>query len=67
MCRRPEADGYAATVRVGRDGELEPQLLPGVRIQAATLFPLVSVQRLCESFESVTAGGEIRLTGSTPL
>jgi Uma2 family endonuclease len=38
VCRQPEADGYAATVRVGRDGELEPQLLPGVRIQAAALF-----------------------------
>ena len=36
--RSPEADGYAATVRVGQDGELEPQLLPGVRIQAAALF-----------------------------
>jgi Uma2 family endonuclease len=38
VCRRPEADGYAATVRVRPDGELEPQLLPGVRIQAAALF-----------------------------
>lgn len=38
VCRQPEADGYAATVRVGQDGELEPQLLPGVGIQAAALF-----------------------------
>jgi hypothetical protein len=27
----------------------------------------VSVRRLCESFESVVGGGEIRLTGSTAL
>jgi hypothetical protein len=27
----------------------------------------VSVRRLCESFESVVGGGEISLTGSTPL
>jgi hypothetical protein len=38
VCRKPEADGYAATMRVGQDGELEPQLLPGVVIQAAALF-----------------------------
>ena len=38
VCRQPEADGYAVTARVGRDGALEPQLLPGVRIQAAVLF-----------------------------
>ena len=37
VCRQPGA-GYAAITRVGRDGVLEPELLPGVRIQAATLF-----------------------------
>ena len=38
VCREPEADGYAAVERIGRDGALEPQLLPGVRIQVSTLF-----------------------------
>jgi Uma2 family endonuclease len=38
VCREPKADGYAAVQRVGRDGELEPELLPGVRIHAAALF-----------------------------
>ena len=38
VCRAPTADGYASVERVGRDGILEPSLLPGVRIQAATLF-----------------------------
>jgi Uma2 family endonuclease len=38
VCRQPKADGYAAVTRVGRDGALEPELLPGVRIQASTLF-----------------------------
>lgn len=38
ICRAPTADGYASVERVGRDGILEPSLLPGVRIQAATLF-----------------------------
>ena len=38
VCRGPEADGYAAVERIGRDGALEPQLLPGVRIQVSTLF-----------------------------
>ena len=38
VCRQPKADGYAAVHRVGRDGALEPELLPGVRIQASTLF-----------------------------
>ena len=37
VCRQPGA-GYAAITRVGRDGVLEPELLTGVRIQAATLF-----------------------------
>jgi hypothetical protein len=36
--RQPGADGYTVVTRVGRDGVLEPQLLPGVRIEAATLF-----------------------------
>jgi Uma2 family endonuclease len=38
VCRKPNADGYAAIERVGRYGELEPELLPGVRIHAAALF-----------------------------
>ncbi len=38
VCREPKADGYAAVERVGRDGELEPELLPGVRIQVSSLF-----------------------------
>jgi Uma2 family endonuclease len=38
VCREPKADGYAAVQRVGREGELEPELLPGVRIRASTLF-----------------------------
>jgi Uma2 family endonuclease len=38
VCRQPEADGYATTVRVRPDDELQPQLLPGVHIQAAALF-----------------------------
>ena len=38
VCREPKADGYASVERVGRDGVLAPELLPGVRIQAATLF-----------------------------
>src|SRR5262245_54738605 len=38
VCRRPGANGYAAVTRVGRDGVLEPEILPGVHIQAATLF-----------------------------
>jgi Uma2 family endonuclease len=38
VCRQPGSDGYAAVTRVGRDGVLEPEMLPGVRIQAATLF-----------------------------
>jgi Uma2 family endonuclease len=38
VCRQPTADGYAAVERTGRDGALEPQLLPGVRIQVSTLF-----------------------------
>jgi Uma2 family endonuclease len=38
VCRQPGADGYAAVTRVGRDEDLEPEMLSGVRIQAATLF-----------------------------
>jgi Uma2 family endonuclease len=38
VCRQPKADGYAAVKRVGRDGALEPELLPGIRIQASVLF-----------------------------
>ena len=38
VCRGPKADGYADVERVGRDGELAPELLPGVRIQASALF-----------------------------
>jgi Uma2 family endonuclease len=38
VCREPKADGYAAVERVGRDGELAPQLPPGVRIPASALF-----------------------------
>jgi Uma2 family endonuclease len=38
ICRQPQADGYATVNRVGRDGVLEPELLPGVRILASTLF-----------------------------
>lgn len=38
VCRQPGANGYTDTTRVGRDGILEPQLLLGVRLQAATLF-----------------------------
>jgi len=38
ICRRPGPGGYAAITRIGRDGVAEPELLPGVRIQAATLF-----------------------------
>jgi Uma2 family endonuclease len=38
MCRQPQADGYATVDRAGRDAVLQPQLLPGVHIQASTLF-----------------------------
>jgi Uma2 family endonuclease len=38
ICRQPKPDGYAVIERVGRDGMVEPQLLPGVRIELATLF-----------------------------
>ena len=38
ICRQPQTRGYATVDRVGRGGVLEPELLPGVRIQASTLF-----------------------------
>jgi Uma2 family endonuclease len=38
VCREPRADGYASVERVGRDGLLEPALLPGVHIMASSLF-----------------------------
>ena len=38
VCRQPKPDGYAAVTRVGRHGVLEPELLPGVRVQVSTLF-----------------------------
>ena len=38
VSREPKADGYTAVERIGRDGDLTPELLPGVHIQAATLF-----------------------------
>jgi Uma2 family endonuclease len=38
VCRQPDASGYATVTRVGRDGVLEPEMLPGVHVQAATLF-----------------------------
>ena len=38
VCRQPRPDGYAEVHRVGRDGTLERELLPGVRTLAASLF-----------------------------
>ena len=38
VCREPAAGGYAAITRAGRDGAVQPERLPGVRIQLATLF-----------------------------
>jgi Uma2 family endonuclease len=38
VCRGPTADGYASLQRFGRDGGVGPVLLPGVRIELATLF-----------------------------
>ena len=38
ICREPGAGGYASIAIAGRDRELEPSLLPGVRISAASLF-----------------------------
>lgn len=37
VCRGPEGGQYASVSRVGREGALEPQLLPGVMIPVAAL------------------------------
>jgi Uma2 family endonuclease len=38
VCRQPGPGGYATVHRIGRDGTLEPALLPGVSIPASELF-----------------------------
>ena len=38
VCRRPSGDQYASITQVGRDGLLEPELLPGAIIPAAVLI-----------------------------
>jgi len=38
VCRQPEPDGYVEVQRIGSGSTLEPALLPGVRIETATLF-----------------------------
>jgi len=38
VCRAPGGDDYASVSRVGRDGILEPALLPGVTIPVAVLL-----------------------------
>ena len=38
ICWQPQAGGYATVDRIGRGGVLEPELLPGVRFQASTMF-----------------------------
>ena len=38
VCRAPSGDSYASVSRLGRDGTLEPQLLPGVAIPVAVLL-----------------------------
>ena len=38
ICRQPTATGYAAIEIAGSDRELEPLLLPGARISAASMF-----------------------------
>ncbi len=38
ICRQPRPDGYATIQCIDRDGVLQPELLPEVRIQASTLF-----------------------------
>lgn len=38
VCRQPQPGGYKTVHRIGRDGILEPQRLPDVRIQASILF-----------------------------
>jgi Uma2 family endonuclease len=38
VCRKPTGDHYESVSRVGRDGVLEPELLPGVIIRVAELL-----------------------------
>jgi len=38
VCREPVDGRYVSVSRVGRDGVLEPQLLPGVAIRVAVLL-----------------------------
>jgi Uma2 family endonuclease len=38
VCRGPEGEQYASVSRVGREGVLEPQLLPGALIPVAALL-----------------------------
>ncbi|WP_428536166.1 Uma2 family endonuclease [Rhodopila sp.] len=38
VCRNPAGDDYASVSRVGREGVLEPLLLPGVAISVAALL-----------------------------
>jgi hypothetical protein len=38
VCRTPAGDQYASVSHVGRDGTLEPELLPGAVISVATLL-----------------------------
>ena len=38
VCRAPEGEQYTAMSRVGRDGVLEPQLLPGAVVPVAVLL-----------------------------
>jgi Uma2 family endonuclease len=38
VCRAPTGDQYASVSRVGRDGILEPELLPGATIPVAALL-----------------------------
>ena len=38
VCRAPSGDSYASVSRVGREGTLEPELLPGVAIPVAVLL-----------------------------
>jgi Uma2 family endonuclease len=38
VCRTPEGEQYTSISRVGRDGVLEPQLLPGATIPVAALL-----------------------------
>ncbi|HEX4171718.1 MAG TPA: hypothetical protein VHY82_04500 [Acetobacteraceae bacterium] len=38
VCRALYGDDYASVSRVGHDGVLEPELLAGVMLSAATVF-----------------------------